>query len=169
MRENPTRPGAFDLIIRARSMTFHSMSQRQHAERVGPALPRHVRQFEEDVPEVRAVVLGLPAGPSDGCREGAATDGVDPQEAALIAGRMPNEAGWDEEPPEMSGTLTTRDGEQRIPTTPSNFVRYYENIRDVIAGRAALAVTPEQALNVMHGLELAVESSRQRCTLSWPR
>ena len=93
--------------------------------------------------------------------------GSDPQEAALKAGRTPDESDWDVEPQEMYGTLTTPEGTRAIPTTPSSFTHYYENIRDAILGRAPLAVTPDQSLDVMRGLELAVASSRRRCTLPW--
>jgi len=93
--------------------------------------------------------------------------GLDPQEAALIAGHAPNEPHWDEESPEFYGTLTTAEGTVTVPTIPSTFVHYYENVRDAIRGKAQLAVTPEQVLNTMRGLELAVESSRKRCVLGW--
>jgi len=93
--------------------------------------------------------------------------GLDPQEAALKAGRSPDESGWDMEPPEMYGRLTTPEGTRTIPTIPSSFTHYYENVRDAIHGKAQLAVTPAQALNVMRGLELAAVSSRKRCVLPW--
>ncbi|HVZ16746.1 MAG TPA: oxidoreductase [Terriglobales bacterium] len=94
--------------------------------------------------------------------------GLDPQEQALIDGHTPNEPNWDEEPPEMYGKLTTPEGTKTIPTTPSSFTQYYENVRDAILGKAKLAVTHEQMLNVMRGLELAIESSKKRCTVEWP-
>src|SRR5438309_10499499 len=91
--------------------------------------------------------------------------GLDPQEAALKAGRTPDEAIWDREPAELYGTLTTPQGTRTIATVPSSFAHYYENVRDAILGKAPLAVTPEQALNVMRGLALAVASSQRRCVL----
>jgi len=93
--------------------------------------------------------------------------GLDPQEAALKTGRTPDEPNWDAEPPELYGQLTTPGETRTIPTIPSSFTHYYENIRDAILGRAQLAVTPDQALDVMHGLELAVTSSQKRCALPW--
>ena len=93
--------------------------------------------------------------------------GVDAQEAALRAGRTPGEPDWDVDPPALYGTLTTPDGTRAVPTIPSSYARYYENARDAILGKAQLAVTPEYALEVMRGLELAVVSSRQRCVLKW--
>ena len=75
--------------------------------------------------------------------------------------------GWDVEPAARHGTLTTARGARTIPTVPSSFTHYYENIRDAIQGSAELAVTPAQALNVMRGLELAVQSSTTRCIVPW--
>jgi scyllo-inositol 2-dehydrogenase (NADP+) len=94
--------------------------------------------------------------------------GLDPQEAALRSGHTPDEPDWDVEPPEHYGTLTTAEGARAIPTVPSSFTRYYENVRDAILGKAPLAVPPERALEVMRGLELAVESSRKGCVVPWP-
>ncbi len=93
--------------------------------------------------------------------------GLDPQEAALKAGRLPDEPDWDAEPSELYGELTGPEDTRTIPTIPSSFTHYYENVRDAILGKAQLAVTPEQARNVMRGLELAVASSQQRCVLRW--
>lgn len=93
--------------------------------------------------------------------------GVDSQEAALKAGRMPGEPDWDVDPPALYGILTTPEGARTIPTIPSSYTQYYENVRDAILGKVELAVTPQQALAVMRGLELAVASSRRRCVLPW--
>jgi scyllo-inositol 2-dehydrogenase (NADP+) len=93
--------------------------------------------------------------------------GLDPQEEALKSGRAPGEPKWDAEPPEMHGKLTAPEGTRTIPTIPSSFTHYYENVRDAILGKAQLAVLPEEALNVMRGLELAVVSSQRRCVLPW--
>jgi predicted dehydrogenase len=67
----------------------------------------------------------------------------------------------------MYGRLTTPEGTRAVPTVPSSFTRYYENIRDAILGKTDLAVTSAQALDVMRGLELAVASSQKRCVLPW--
>ncbi len=93
--------------------------------------------------------------------------GADPQEDALRAGHTPDEPNWDTEDASMFGTLTTSAATTRIATTPSNFTHYYENVRDAILDQAPLAVTPQQALAVMRGLELAVASNRQRRVVPW--
>ena len=93
--------------------------------------------------------------------------GQDPQEGALKAGQTPGAPDWDRESPELYGKLTTAEGTQAVPTIPSSFTRYYENIRDAILGQAPLAVTPEWSLDVMRGLLLAALSSEKRCVLPW--
>ena len=119
---------------------------------------------------LRASVLAASPGPSfavHGTKGSFIKYGFDPQEAALRSGRTPDEAGWDAEPSEMYGRFTTPEGTRTIATIPSSFAHYYENVRDAILGRAPLAVTPEQAVNTMRGLERAVASSQQRCVLPW--
>jgi len=93
--------------------------------------------------------------------------GVDAQEAALKEGRTPGEPDWDADPPALYGNLTTSEGTRAVPTIPSSYTHYYENVRDAILGKASLAVTPQQALDIMRGLELAVASSQKRCVLPW--
>jgi scyllo-inositol 2-dehydrogenase (NADP+) len=121
---------------------------------------------------LRASMLALSPGPTfvaHGTRGSFVKHGLDPQEAALKAGHTPDELGWDTEPPERYGTLITAEGSRPVPTSPSSFTHYYENVRDSILGRARLAVPPEQALAVMRGLELALASSQERRVLQWPR
>ncbi len=119
---------------------------------------------------LRASMLALSPGPTfavHGTKGSFVKYGLDPQEAALKSGRTPDESHWDSEPPEMYGRLTTPEGTRTVPTIPSSFTQYYENIRDAILGKTQSAVTPEHVLNIMRGLELAVASSRKRCALSW--
>jgi predicted dehydrogenase len=119
---------------------------------------------------LRASMLAASPGPTfavHGTKGSFIKYGLDPQEAALKCGRMPDEASWDAEPSDLYGRLTTPEGTRTIATIPSSFSHYYENVRDAILGKAELAVTPEQAVNVMHGLELGVASSQKRCALPW--
>lgn len=119
---------------------------------------------------LRASVLAAAPRPSfavHGTTGSFVKHGLDPQEAALKAGRTPDEPDWDREPPELYGTVTTAERARRVPTTPSSFTRYYENVRDVILGTAEPAVTPKQVLDVMRGLELAVASTSEGRVLPW--
>jgi scyllo-inositol 2-dehydrogenase (NADP+) len=98
----------------------------------------------------------------------------DVQEPQLRAGRIPwNETPSEAEQEENSGVLTLvqADGsttQQLVPAASGDYRGYYANIRDVLLGTAAPAVTPQHALNVMRILELARESSARRCTIPWP-
>lgn len=119
---------------------------------------------------LRASMLAPPVAPSfavHGTKGSFIKYGLDPQETALKEGRTPDEPNWDVEPPELYGKLTTPAGTQVVPTQPSSFTRYYENVRDALLGKAKPAVTPEWALDVMRGLTLAVSSSERRCVLPW--
>ena len=120
---------------------------------------------------LRASMLAQPVGPTwivHGTKGTFMKYGMDPQEAALKEGRTPREPDWDSEPPELFGKLITPEGTGVVPTLRSSFAEYYENIRDVLLGKAKLAVTPEWSLDVMRGLLLALESSRQKRVLEWP-
>ncbi len=119
---------------------------------------------------LRATLLAAAPGPSfavHGTKGSFIKYGLDPQEAALKAGGTPGDPDWDVEPRESYGTLTTPEGARTIASIPSSYAQYYENVRDAILGNGPLAVTPEQALDVMRGLELAVESSQQRRVVPW--
>ena len=125
-------------------------------------------------PRMRAILRGsmLATGPAPtfvvhGTKGSFLKYGQDPQEGALKAGQTPDMPNWDVESPEMYGRLTTPEGPRVVPTVPSSFTRYYENVRDAILGKTELAVTPEWALDVMRGLLLAALSSEKRCVLPW--
>ena len=96
---------------------------------------------------------------------------LDPQEDALKRGETPGGESWGHEAPERWGTLLSAQGEslvaETLPTLPGDYRQYYENVRDAILGKAPLDVTAEDALRVMRALELAIESSRLRCTVAW--
>jgi predicted dehydrogenase len=95
----------------------------------------------------------------------------DPQEINLRRGLIPENGPWGGEPREDWGVLTTIENDvvikRSVPSSTGDYRDYYANVRDAILGRAALAVTPQYALDVMRVLELAQESSRKRCTIAW--
>jgi predicted dehydrogenase len=95
----------------------------------------------------------------------------DPQEINLRRGYIPENGPWGGEPQEDWGVLTTVENDlvtkRSVPSATSDYRDYYANVRDAILGRAALAVTPEHALDVMRVLEMAQDSSRTRCTIAW--
>ena len=96
----------------------------------------------------------------------------DPQENNLRHGQIPTITAWGAEPEENWGVLTLSENgaltHRRIPSANCDFRDFYANLRDAILGKAALAVTPEWALDVMRLLELARKSSAERRTLLVP-
>jgi len=97
--------------------------------------------------------------------------GLDPQENALKRGEVPGGPEWGKEPPEAWGTLSHAEGDQLtervVPTEAGDYRGYYENLRDAILGKAALAITPQAALSVMRVLELAKQSSIERRVIQY--
>ena len=97
--------------------------------------------------------------------------GFDPQEEALKRGFIPSESNWGNEPREQWGTLITQVGgldlEGQVKTIAGSYQSFYQNIVDVISGRAELAVKPEEARSTIRIIELAIESSEQKRTLDF--
>jgi scyllo-inositol 2-dehydrogenase (NADP+) len=93
----------------------------------------------------------------------------DPQEANLRRGFIPEDTAWGAEPEENWGVVTTPSGDtfthRRIPSAPSDYRDFYANVRDVLLGQAAPAVTLDWSLNIMRLLELCRESSSTQRTL----
>ena len=97
--------------------------------------------------------------------------GLDPQEEALKRGETPCDDTWGREARDKWGTLYASENEavtaETIQTLPGDYRLFYANVRDAVLGEASIDITHEQMLDVMHGLELGVESSRKQCTLEW--
>lgn len=96
--------------------------------------------------------------------------GVDPQEAALKAGKSPKgDAEWGKEPKEIWGKLNVlENGQDRIEYLPSergNYPAFYQNVYEAVAGQSDSAVKPEEARNVIRIIELAEQSWAERRTL----
>jgi scyllo-inositol 2-dehydrogenase (NADP+) len=99
--------------------------------------------------------------------------GIDPQEDALRGGDIDRVS----EPSEHQGRLR-RDRELGsglsgsietvVPTVRAHWDAYYANIADALLGRAPLAVTAEQAREVVRVLEAAEHSARERVGVSGP-
>lgn len=89
--------------------------------------------------------------------------GIDPQEAMLRKGILPDSNGWGKEDPRHYG-LITLDGESEdfdgiLDTLPGNYMAFYENVHGVLVKREEQAVKPREARNVIRLIELAFESS----------
>jgi scyllo-inositol 2-dehydrogenase (NADP+) len=88
--------------------------------------------------------------------------GIDPQEDALRAGDIDRAA----EPPEHVGLLRAarevgQTLEARVPTVRGHWDSYYRNIAEHLLGRAPLAVSAEEAREVVRVLEAADISARE--------
>lgn len=93
---------------------------------------------------------------------------IDQQEAQLLRGLRPGDAGWGED----DDPLLHYDGgdapPRRIAATAGDQRRYYGAIRDALDGRGENPVTPLQAVAVMAVLETAVQSAREGRALPLP-
>ncbi len=90
--------------------------------------------------------------------------GIDPQEEMLNQGGNPSMPNWGKEDGAHWGLLNTDINGMhirgKVETIAGNYAAYYDNIYDVIRNHVELEVRPEQALNVIHLIEAAMESSR---------
>lgn len=122
---------------------------------------------------LRATMLARAPGPRfllHGTQGSYVKYGLDPQEDALKQGETPGSASWGTEKEDAWGILSTADGQsRRVPTQRGDYRHYYENVRDALSRNDPLAVTADQALDVMRTLELARESSALGCAIPWSR
>jgi scyllo-inositol 2-dehydrogenase (NADP+) len=103
--------------------------------------------------------------------------GLDPQEAALVAGKRPPQLGsptpWLAEPESAWGTLAIAPNpaepaqidRSTVPTELGDYRRFYESVRNAIFDTAPLAIPVEDAFRTVKLLELALQSSREKRTL----
>jgi scyllo-inositol 2-dehydrogenase (NADP+) len=94
----------------------------------------------------------------------------DPLEMALRNGHVPAVGSWMLEKEENWGELTLVEGDatttRRIPSI-GDWREFYSNVRDAILAKAPLLVTPQQALDVMIALDLALESNKNCASVPW--
>jgi scyllo-inositol 2-dehydrogenase (NADP+) len=95
--------------------------------------------------------------------------GIDPQEDAIRAGDIDRAA----EPPQHQGILRRSDEsgavvESRVPTIRDHWDGYYRNIADHLNAGTPLAVTAEEAREVVRVLEAATRSSNEHRVIEGP-
>ncbi len=98
--------------------------------------------------------------------------GMDPQEARLraedLSGWIGLGRGLGSRSEELWGTLSlVGEPSVKVKTERGDYRGFYANVRDAIEKKAALDVTPEQALRTMRAVMLAHKSSRERRTVEW--
>lgn len=93
--------------------------------------------------------------------------GKDPQEEALINGRLPkNHSNWGMEPKPHWGTIDTTIGTSHLQGTiesvQGNYGIFYHNLHETLLGHNELLVKPEEAWAVIKVIEKAIESNREK-------
>lgn len=93
--------------------------------------------------------------------------GVDPQEELLKNGARPaNTSGWGAEPREIWGKLNTVEEEKLVESERGNYPFLYQNLFNALTKGEALAVTPQQARDVIRIIETAQQSYDERRVIS---
>lgn len=93
---------------------------------------------------------------------------LDPQEAALSAGRSPGGSGWGAEPTERWGRLAGVAGERPVAPEPGAWPRYYEQMVAALRGEAPVPVVPEDAVEVLEIVEAARRSAATASVVTLP-
>jgi scyllo-inositol 2-dehydrogenase (NADP+) len=96
--------------------------------------------------------------------------GIDGQEAALRAGRSPGGEGWGADVPEHYGELVAGDGKsRRVETLAGAYPRFYEMVVARLRAGGPLPVDPQDARDGLLVLTAAMQSARERRTITLPR
>ncbi len=104
------------------------------------------------------VAGGSPRFIVHGTRGSAVKMKIDPQEAQLLAGLRPGDAGWGED----SDAFLLYDGNgdvEHVAAPHGDQSRYYAAFRDAVRGQGVNPVTPQQAITVMAVIEAAMASA----------
>lgn len=104
-----------------------------------------------------------------GCHGSYVKYGIDPQEAKLKAGHMPDDDTlWGHD--ERDGVLTlNREGlavEEAMMTIPGDYTAYYAAVRDALNGQGDNPVPVAQAIKVMELIELGLISNQKKCAVT---
>ncbi|WP_433056605.1 Gfo/Idh/MocA family protein [Dactylosporangium sp. CS-033363] len=88
--------------------------------------------------------------------------GLDVQEDALRAGRLPTEAGWGREPESAYGVLTGYDGVDRtVPTEAGRYQDFYAGFAAALRDGGPAPVDPADAIAALKVLEAARQSAER--------
>lgn len=99
--------------------------------------------------------------------------GIDPQEAWLKQGLMPDSEGFGEDDEEFHGILNAdMNGQEfigNVKTETGNYMEFYDNVYDVLRNNGSQAILPEEARNVIRIIEMAFESAQKGATIPLSR
>jgi predicted dehydrogenase len=90
--------------------------------------------------------------------------GIDPQEAAAVAGRRPEGNSWGHDP--VDGLLTLGDAGKssiRIPNANGDYRLFWSALAAAIRGKGPNPVSPSEAIAVMEVLDAGARSAATRC------
>jgi predicted dehydrogenase len=87
--------------------------------------------------------------------------GIDPQEAATVAGRAPGGADWGVDP--LEGVLTRADGSSApVPNIPGDYRLFWNALAAAVRGEGENPVPATDAIAVMELLDAGLRSSEER-------
>jgi predicted dehydrogenase len=92
--------------------------------------------------------------------------GLDVQEDALRAGRLPTEEGWGREPEEAWGRFGTVDGTEYLETVPGGYQEFYASVAAAFTRGAPQPVTLEDAVVGLRIIEAARLSARLKRSIA---
>jgi predicted dehydrogenase len=101
-----------------------------------------------------------------GQRAGFATDGLDPQEPQLRAGRRPRDPDYGYG---RDGVLVDAEGQRRVRLERGGYQVFYERVRDWLRGDGPIPVDPGASLAGLRVLEAARRSAAQRAVVAVQR
>jgi scyllo-inositol 2-dehydrogenase (NADP+) len=93
--------------------------------------------------------------------------GMDPQEAALIAGKRPGDAGWGVDDPVLYGELTPAEGEKRkVETALGGYENYYKGVAEALLDGGPNPVDPAGPRDGLRVIEAALRRAVERRTVA---
>ena len=96
--------------------------------------------------------------------------GLDPQENALKAGKLPTHRDWGKENEALYGTLNIVKNDQeiaeKIESIPGCYQNYYDGIAKAIRNKTKAPVTAEEALTVIELIEAAILSHNEKRSIN---
>jgi len=95
--------------------------------------------------------------------------GIDPQEAVLNSGIMPEGENWCRADEDNYGKLQLlrKNKTSKLKTIPGSYMSFYNNVYDVLAGKQSLIIEPSEGFDVIRICEAAIESNSQQKTIKF--